>query len=94
MLITLHGVRSKSLKKADKVFPLEAEIQANIQIQAEMAEVEVILSVVTQVAIQAAAVMVMAMRGRCMAHIRCKYSQPERSAQTKKWKPSSETAVT
>ena len=71
-LITLNGVTSKSLKKADIVIPIEAEIQEKIQIQDGMAKVEASQSVVTQVSNKETTAIVMLMRGRHRAHIRCK----------------------
>ena len=55
-LILLHGVKSKSLNKADIVTSVETEIY---RIRAKVSELEAIQTVVTQVAIQAATVAVM-----------------------------------
>ena len=60
-LITLHGVRSKSLKLADKV-TLKKQTNTENRNQDEMAESEGIQVIVNQVAIQAATAMMMALR--------------------------------
>ena len=58
-LIALHGVRSKSLNKADIVTPIEAKINRN---GVEMAELEANQSVATKVALQAAMTVVLVIR--------------------------------